>query len=212
MTESVKVVPYDPAWAQEFQLERERIRNALGSKCTALYHIGSTAVPGMAARPVIDILAQVKHREKAVLALAELGYQPVTGSDVLERPGFQLLVLERREREAIDRCRALVDYLTENERRREEYSQLKLYLAQVCSSDPAAYQEGKSGFLSQLEGEALNVRPEEESSGQAAGRSAALSLGVGAGLVMGLTVFHNIGVGLCVGLCFAMLLSKWKRD
>lgn len=211
MKESVEVVPYDPAWAQKFQLERERIRNALGSKCTALHHIGSTAVPGMAARPVIDILAQVKHREKAVLALAELGYQPVTGSDVLERPGFQVLVLERREREAIDRCRALVDYLTANERRREEYSQLKLYLAQAYPSDPAAYQEGKSGFLSQLEGEALNVRPEEASS-QAGRRSAALSLGVGAGLVMGLTVFHNIGVGLCVGLCFAMLLSKWERD
>lgn len=211
MTENVEVVPCDPAWAQEFQLEQERIRNALGSKCTALYHIGSTAVPGMAARPVIDILAQVKHREKAVLALAELGYQPTSDSNVLKRPGFQLLVLERRERESIDRCRALVDYLTANERRREEYSQLKLYLAQAYPSDPAAYQEGKSGFLSQLEGEALNVRPEEASS-QAGRRSAALSLGVGAGLVMGLTVFHNIGVGLCVGLCFAMLLSKWKRD
>lgn len=211
MTESVAVVPYDPAWAQEFQEERERIRNALGSKCTALYHIGSTAVPGMAARPVIDILAQVKHRERAVLALAGLGYQPVAGSDVLKRPGFQLLVLEGREQEAIDRYRALVDYLTENERRREEYSQLKLYLAQACSSDTAAYQEGKSGFLAQLEGEALNVRPEEPS-GQATGRSVTLSLGIGAGLVMGLTVFHNIGVGLCVGLCFAMLLSKWKRE
>lgn len=212
MTENVAVVPYDPAWAQEFQEERERIRNALGRNCPALYHIGSTAVPGMAARPVIDILAQVKHRERAVLALAELGYHQAAGSNVLERPGFQVLVLEGREREAIDRCRALVDYLTANERRREEYSQLKLYLAQAYPSDPAAYQEGKSGFLAQLEGEALNVRPEEEPSDQAAGRSAALSLGVGAGLVMGLTVFHNIGVGLCVGLCFAMLLSKWKRD
>lgn len=211
MTESVAVVPYDPVWAQEFQLERERIQTALGRKDMELYHIGSTAVPGMVARPVIDILAQVKHREKAVLALAELGYQPAVDSDVLERPGFRVLVLERREREAIDRCRALVEYLTENERRREEYAQMKLYLAQACSSDPAAYQEGKSSFLTQLEGEALNARPEGPS-GQAAGRSAALSLGVAAGLIMGLAVFHNIGVGLCIGLCFAMLLSKGERD
>lgn len=211
VTERVEVVPYAPAWTQEYQHESGRIRSALGKNALSLSHIGSTAVPGMAARPVIDILAEVKYREKAVRTLSEMGYQPIAGEAMLERPGFRVLVLERRERETIDRCRALVDYLRANERRREEYSQLKLYLVQAYPGDLMLYQEGKSGFLAQLEEEARNACPVEPS-GTNTGRSAALGLGVGAGLVMGLTVFHNIGIGLCVGLCFAMLLSKWNRD
>lgn len=48
MPQHITVVDYDPAWPRQFQAEAARIRAVLGDNCTAIYHIGSTAVPGLA--------------------------------------------------------------------------------------------------------------------------------------------------------------------
>jgi len=54
--EPVFIVPYDPEWAMWFTAERERLLIILGSRAASIEHIGSTAVPGLSAKPIIDIL------------------------------------------------------------------------------------------------------------------------------------------------------------
>lgn len=55
----VKVVPYDPNWPRQFSQEAQAIKACLGDNCIEIHHIGSTAVPGLAAKPVIDMLPVV---------------------------------------------------------------------------------------------------------------------------------------------------------
>jgi GrpB-like predicted nucleotidyltransferase (UPF0157 family) len=55
----VRVVPHDPNWSSEFMAEAECIRSALGNVVVAIHHIGSTAISGISAKPIIDILLEV---------------------------------------------------------------------------------------------------------------------------------------------------------
>ena len=64
MAQYVTVVDYDSNWPLLYQRERQKIADVLQDNCIALYHIGSTSVPGLAAKPVIDIMAAVKSLEK----------------------------------------------------------------------------------------------------------------------------------------------------
>src|SRR5678815_885503 len=59
LSQPIRIVEYDPQWAELFEVERKRICTALGSKALSIEHVGSTAVPGLAAKPRIDILLVV---------------------------------------------------------------------------------------------------------------------------------------------------------
>ena len=61
MIQPLEILPYDPDWALEFQAEREGIARALGKIALRIEHIGSTAVRGLAAKPVIDIQVSVEY-------------------------------------------------------------------------------------------------------------------------------------------------------
>lgn len=63
MSNAVKIVAYQAAWIEEFIRERDGLLTACGTKLTAIEHIGSTSVPGLAAKPIIDILAGVSEPE-----------------------------------------------------------------------------------------------------------------------------------------------------
>ena len=78
MAQHVTVIEYDPAWPLEFEREASRIRGALGENCLEVYHIGSTAVPGLAAKPIIDIMPVVRSLgavDGSRAALESLGYE-----------------------------------------------------------------------------------------------------------------------------------------
>jgi GrpB-like predicted nucleotidyltransferase (UPF0157 family) len=77
--EPIEVVPYDPAWPARFAAWRGRIEGALGDPALRVEHVGSTSVPGLAAKPVVDIQVSVADIED------EPGYVPA-----LERAGVQL--------------------------------------------------------------------------------------------------------------------------
>jgi len=73
----VSIVPYDPSWPHAFATEADRIRVRLGSLALRIDHVGSTAVPGLSAKPVIDIqvsLATLEPRQALTAAMADLGY------------------------------------------------------------------------------------------------------------------------------------------
>ncbi len=59
-TRKLQVVPYDPDWEKQFSHEESQIKKALGDVCLAVHHVGSTSVPGLAAKPKIDILVVIK--------------------------------------------------------------------------------------------------------------------------------------------------------
>lgn len=98
---SVQIVPYDPKWPKMFEEEASRIKEALGENCLAVHHFGSTSVPGLSAKPKIDILAVVKSFAALnIPRLVEIGYEvrndpiPTGKYFVRELPRMNLHVFE----------------------------------------------------------------------------------------------------------------------
>ncbi|MEK8032746.1 GrpB family protein [Ideonella sp. DXS29W] len=80
----IEIVAYSPQWAVEFEAEALAIRGALGDRVVRIEHVGSTAVPGLAAKPVIDIQVSVvalQPEEPYIAALATLGYRFISLGD-----------------------------------------------------------------------------------------------------------------------------------
>ena len=83
----VEIVPYDPQWSYAYAAEHLRLVSIGGSSIVALEHIGSTSVPGLAAKPIIDMMA-------AVMAM-EFGYKL---AERLEEHGYRLIETGMRDR------------------------------------------------------------------------------------------------------------------
>ncbi|MBL8676023.1 MAG: GrpB family protein, partial [Alphaproteobacteria bacterium] len=75
MFRKIEIVPYNPAWPQMFGEEAAHIKQALGDACIAIHHVGSTAVPGLCAKPKIDIIAVVKEGVVSISLLKKIGYE-----------------------------------------------------------------------------------------------------------------------------------------
>jgi GrpB-like predicted nucleotidyltransferase (UPF0157 family) len=137
--QDVVLADYDPEWPKQFEREQERIRAALGQRALLVEHVGSTAVPGLAAKPIIDINLVVED------SADEVAYVPA-----LEAAGYVLRVREpewfehRMFRgddprvnlhvyssgcEEVERMRAFRDHLRSNEADRELYERTKRELA-----------------------------------------------------------------------------------
>jgi GrpB-like predicted nucleotidyltransferase (UPF0157 family) len=74
----IVIVDYDASWPARYRLERDRVRRALGAAALRIEHIGSTAVPGLAAKPIVDLLVAVADADDErviVPALESAGYQ-----------------------------------------------------------------------------------------------------------------------------------------
>lgn len=71
----VNIVPYNPEWTGQFEVEAKLLRQVLGDNCLEVHHIGSTAVPGLSAKPTIDMAAIVGDLHAAIESLKEAGYQ-----------------------------------------------------------------------------------------------------------------------------------------
>ena len=154
----IEISPYDPAWPELFATAAAAMRAALGDAACRIDHIGSTAVPGLSAKPVIDIQISVP------------SFEPVGAfRDPLERLGyvFHPKSTERTKRYFRDSPRtrrtnvhvrvagsfgeqlALLfrDYLRADGATAEEYAQLKRRLAHELADDRAAYTEAKAPFI-----------------------------------------------------------------
>lgn len=74
MSKSIELVPYNPKWPQIFEVESRLIKKALGHNCLEIHHVGSTSVPGLAAKPKIDIIAVVKNGSLTIAPLEQVGF------------------------------------------------------------------------------------------------------------------------------------------
>jgi len=135
----ITLVEYDPSWPELFEREANRIRSILGSKALQIEHVGSTSVPGLCAKPIIDMLMAVEDsadEPSYVPALEAAGYMlRIRESDWFKHRLFKgpdtdinLHVFSSGTSE-IDRMLRFRDWLRSNETDREKYAQVKRRLA-----------------------------------------------------------------------------------
>lgn len=153
----VEIADYDPAWATMFTMLGGRLRDALGEVAVRIDHIGSTSVPGLAAKPVLDIQISVASLERVAPfkdPLERLGY--VYRADNTERTKryFREAPGERRTHIHVRRAGSFAeqfpllfrDYLRTHIDDAVEYEALKRRLAEQFAHDRHAYTEAKGSF------------------------------------------------------------------
>ena len=158
--EKVLIVDYDPAWPYLFKRDAKRLRNALGPRALEIEHIGSTSVPGLAAKPIIDMLLVVKN------SADENAYVPD-----LESVGYVLRIRERDWHEhrmlkgpdtdvnlhvfssgcpEIERVVLFRDWLRGNVADRELYAKTKWALAQKGWKYVQNYADAKTAVIEEI--------------------------------------------------------------
>jgi GrpB-like predicted nucleotidyltransferase (UPF0157 family) len=172
MSDTLPIVieEYDPHWVDLYSEEKERILAVIAKYCAVIEHIGSTAVPGLAAKPVIDILIGVRHLQDAPLfipPLVELGYEYI--------PNYEIELPERRYLHKIVDGQdthhlhivepstlffrthlAFRDYLRSHPDTAREYAVLKRSLALKYASDRSTYTDAKAPFIEEVLKKALD--------------------------------------------------------
>ena len=156
---TVKLVAHNPKWAERFSEEKELLAKILGEKTLDLRHIGSTSVPGILAKPILDILAAVKalaEVEAFIQDLNKVGYQDKGDGGVFGRRFF-VKGGEAKRTHHLNFCEmnsffweshlAFCDYLRRHPDAAKEYSALKRGLADRFPNDRGAYTSGKAEFV-----------------------------------------------------------------
>ena len=164
----IRVVNHDPAWSARFEIEAERISEALGEALLRVHHIGSTAIPQTKAKPVIDILLEVVSLEaldQKAPVLEALGYESMGEFGIPGRRFFRRDDLDGTRTHQVHSFEAGVpdvirhlafrDYMRAHPRLAEEYGELKEGLANAYRHDRTAYVEGKDAFVKEHERRAL---------------------------------------------------------
>ncbi|MBX9804736.1 MAG: GNAT family N-acetyltransferase [Alphaproteobacteria bacterium] len=152
---AVIVVPYNPQWPEIFAKEAKRIAEALGDNCVTIHHIGSTSIPGISAKPIIDMVPVVKDILKVnAAALVELGYEGRGELGMLFRRYFSnrachLHIWEEGNPE-IDKHLIFRDYLIKNPDALNAYEALKLSLAESFRDDRASYTLSKDDLVKEI--------------------------------------------------------------
>ena len=162
----IRIVPYDPAWRLSFEEHQAPLALAFGSGLVLpIQHIGSTAVPGLAAKPIIDMLAVVgdidEVDERVVTSLGWV-FAPEAGDDAERRLSFCRPSVERRNHhlhvveesfEPWKEWLAFRDHLRRHPEAARRYEALKRELAADCGADPndrTPYRNGKSSFIEEI--------------------------------------------------------------
>jgi GrpB-like predicted nucleotidyltransferase (UPF0157 family) len=153
----VNVVPYDAAWPRLFEEEADRIRASVGGPLRVIEHVGSTAVPGLPAKPIIDIAVSVESFDELdVGALEALGYRYVPAFEdelpdrrYFTRGNYHVHVYEQEHEEFMDYLR-FRDYLRTHPEDARAYGELKLRLATEDPENRESYQLAKAPFVERL--------------------------------------------------------------
>ena len=164
----ILVADYDPRWPEMFLIEAERIKAALGDRALRIEHTGSTSVPGLAAKPILDILLVVRDSSQ------EDEYAPF-----LESAGYVLRIREpdwhqhrifKGEREAvnlhvfsegcpeIDRVLMFRDWLRQSPADRDLYARAKRDLAEKGWNYVQDYADAKTSVIQEIMGRADTIR------------------------------------------------------
>ncbi|BCX47718.1 dephospho-CoA kinase [Haloferula helveola] len=164
----VVIVPHDPEWAEAFASEARRIRMALGAVVVEVHHIGSTAIPGMPAKPIIDMLLEVRSLDDldgATAALEAAGYEAMGEFGIPGRryfrkdsaAGVRTHQIHAFEQGSVgcERHLAFRDYMIDHPDAARAYGLLKRQLVEAHAGDLEAYIDGKDAFVKEHEAMAI---------------------------------------------------------
>ena len=171
MNRKVEVVPHNPKWQGIFESESKQLALAFGDNSIAIHHIGSTSISTIYAKPIIDILVEVKDIEKVDNRNDEiklLGYEVMGEFGIVGRRFFRKnnkddirthhIHLFTAGSAQVIRHLAFRDYMRSHPDEAHEYSQLKQQLAQKYPSDIESYMDGKDGFIKEIDRKAARWR------------------------------------------------------
>ena len=160
MSDQIVISEYDPRWPAIYEDEVARILAVTGDAITAVEHVGSTSVPGLGAKPIIDIMAavgQIDEAKKLLEPLSALGYTylPEYEEMIPERRFFRrglestshhLHIVEATTDFWIDHL-LFRDYLRSHRETAVEYEEIKRALAARLGDDRAAFTTAKTSFI-----------------------------------------------------------------
>jgi GrpB-like predicted nucleotidyltransferase (UPF0157 family) len=157
--ERIVIVAHDPGWVEEYERESARVRGALGDLVLAVEHIGSTAIPGLAAKPIVDIMVGVRSLADArskVGVMEALGYLyvPEFEAQIPDRLFFQRGSPRTHHLHIVEKgsqfwARQLLfrDYVTTHPDVAQAYAELKQELAGRFAEDREGYTHAKTSFV-----------------------------------------------------------------
>lgn len=156
----VRIEPYTSMWAELYAVEAARIQAAIGNFILDLQHVGSTSIPGMVAKPILDLTAAVKQFEAASVCIAPLeglGYRYL-GENGIPRRHFFIKGKPRTHHLHINEIHSrdwenqvlFRDYLCAHPAVAREYAALKMALAHLHPHDRDAYLYGKAPYIQRI--------------------------------------------------------------
>lgn len=166
--EHIDIVPYDPRWAERFAEEERFLSGLLPQDLfTRIAHIGSTAVPGLSAKPIIDVQVEVvslaRARSEAVPLLTAHGYEFIWRPSIGEQAPFYAWFIKRGAQgqrthhiHMVEPDAASIDRLRFRDAMRADASECKAYealkreLAARYPEDRAAYTRAKTSFIQRV--------------------------------------------------------------
>ena len=164
----VAVVPYDPLWPREFVTASTEMASAMGPNLIDIHHIGSTSIPEIHAKPVIDMLAVVADLDavdERTPEIERLGYEAMGEFGIEGRRYFRRddasgqrthQVHAFREGSAhVQRHLAFRDFMRAHPKVADQYGELKRTLAEAHPNDMDAYMDGKDSFIKEVEARAV---------------------------------------------------------
>ncbi len=153
----LEIADYDSGWPELFRIERERLATAVGPQAVEIQHVGSTAVPGLAAKPVIDIAVGIKKYpwpSTSIDAIVALGYEHKGEHGIARRHYFRKGVprthhvhVHELNSEQYTGHLVFRDYLRRHPEAARQYEVLKRGLVRTVRGDHRAYEEGKAEFI-----------------------------------------------------------------
>jgi GrpB-like predicted nucleotidyltransferase (UPF0157 family) len=159
----VEILPYRAEWPALFRAEADRLSGVLGEEMLAIHHIGSTAIPGISAKPIIDILVEVTDIaavDRYSPALVEIGYTAhgeygIPGRRFYTKGGDEarthhLHIFQSGDPE-IQRHLSFRDYMLAHPREARRYGLLKEELACKYPADINGYMDGKDAFIREID-------------------------------------------------------------
>jgi GrpB-like predicted nucleotidyltransferase (UPF0157 family) len=174
MLRKIRIVPYDERWPDLFAAESVALAPVFGGRTIALHHVGSTSIPGLPAKPIIDILVVVDdicRVDSLNAAMVALGYEPqgeygIPGRRFFTKGGdlkrtHHIHVFQQGHPE-VGAMLDFRDYLRSHPSQAAEYGRLKGRVALACQDDITAYNAGKDIFVKDLIRQARTWRDEME--------------------------------------------------
>lgn len=163
---NIELEDYNPNWPNIYLIEKEKLQDILGRDLMSIHHIGSTAIPNIKAKPIIDILCVVKNIEgieRYHSAMQNLGYEGLGENGISSRRFFlkrnkntqkrthHVHIFDQRAQGQIERHLDFRDYLRENPKEARNYEALKEKLALWYPENRDKYTDGKEEFIREIE-------------------------------------------------------------